>query len=78
LRRSQTCDLGFEIGCHPELARRLKIDIWFCDPHQSAEKQSPDCFLFCLIPGSADRTKTPAEAFADEIAKSEQNVAVGT
>ena len=19
--------------CHPELARRLKIDLWFCDPH---------------------------------------------
>ena len=19
--------------CHPELARRLKIDHWFCDPH---------------------------------------------
>ena len=20
------------MACHPELARRLKIDIWFCDP----------------------------------------------
>ena len=29
------------MACHPELARRLKIDIWFCDPHQSAGKQSP-------------------------------------
>ena len=37
LRRSMTCDRGSEMGgskmaCHPELARRLKIDIWFCDP----------------------------------------------
>ena len=28
-----TCDRGSEMACHPELARRLKIDIWFCDPH---------------------------------------------
>ena len=33
LRKSMTCDRGSERACHPELARRLKIDIWFCDPH---------------------------------------------
>ena len=33
LRRSITYDRGSEMACHPELARRLKIDIWFCDPH---------------------------------------------
>ena len=33
MRRSMTCDRGREMACHPELARRLKIDIWFCDPH---------------------------------------------
>ena len=42
MRRSMTYDRGSEMGgsemggsemaCHPELARRLKIDIWFCDP----------------------------------------------
>ena len=21
------------MACHPELARRMKIDSWFCDPH---------------------------------------------
>jgi IS30 family transposase len=21
------------MACHPELARRMEIDIWFCDPH---------------------------------------------
>ena len=41
LRKSMTYDRGSEMACHPELARRLKIDIWFCDPHQSAGKQSP-------------------------------------
>jgi IS30 family transposase len=44
LRKSMTYDRGSEMACHPELARRLKIDIWFCDPHQSAGKQSPGPF----------------------------------
>nr|WP_238382533.1 IS30 family transposase [Tabrizicola thermarum] len=33
LRRSLTYDRGAEMACHPELARRLKIDSRFCDPH---------------------------------------------
>ena len=33
LRRRVTYDRGSEMACHPELARRLKIDIRFCDPH---------------------------------------------
>jgi len=46
LRKSMTDDRGSDplmvceqttagqrMACHPELARRLKIDIWFCDPH---------------------------------------------
>ena len=33
VRKSMTYDRGSEMACHPELARRLKIDIWFCDPH---------------------------------------------
>ena len=36
--RGRLCDRGSEMACHPEPARRLKIDIWFCDPHQSAGK----------------------------------------
>ena len=44
LRKSMTCDRGPEMACHPELARRLRIDIRFCDPHQSAGKQSPGPF----------------------------------
>ena len=31
--RGRLCDRGSEMACHPELARRLRIDIWFCDPH---------------------------------------------
>jgi len=33
MRRSMTYDRGSGMACHPELARRLKIGIWFCDPH---------------------------------------------
>ena len=40
LRRSLTYDRGMEMACHPELARRLKIDIWFCDPHAPWQRGS--------------------------------------
>ena len=40
LRKSMTCDRGSEMACHPELARRLKIDIWFCDPHAPWQRGS--------------------------------------
>ena len=40
LRRSLTYDRGLEMACHPELARRLKIDIWFCDPHAPWQRGS--------------------------------------
>ena len=33
LRRFMTYDRGSGMACHPELARRLKTGIWFCDPH---------------------------------------------
>ena len=33
VRGSRPYDRGSEMACHPELARCLKIDIWFCDPH---------------------------------------------
>lgn len=40
MRKSMTCDRGSEMTCHPELARRLKIDIWFCDPHSPWQRGS--------------------------------------
>jgi IS30 family transposase len=44
LRRSMAYDRGSQMACHPDLARRLKIDIWFCDPHAASRQialQSP-------------------------------------
>ena len=32
VRKSMTYDRGSEMACHPELARRLKIDIWLGRP----------------------------------------------
>ena len=40
IRRSMTCDRGSERACHSELAQRLKIDIWFCDPHAPSHRGS--------------------------------------
>jgi len=28
-----TCERGSEMAYHDLLAKRLKLDIWFCDPH---------------------------------------------
>ena len=33
LRESLTYDRGSEMANFQELSRRLKMDIWFCDPH---------------------------------------------
>jgi len=97
LRRSLTYDQGMEMACHPELARRLKIDIWFCDPHtpwQRGSNENTNGLLRQFLPKGADLRqftqrdldhiaklmndrprktlgwRTPAQALAEEIAKS--------
>ena len=35
-----TYDRGSEMACPPKLARWLKIDIWFCDPHAQWQRGS--------------------------------------
>jgi IS30 family transposase len=57
LRRSMTYDRGLEMACHPELARRLKIDIWFCDPHapwQRGSNENTNGLLRQFLPKSTD------------------------
>jgi len=104
MRKSMTYDRGLEMACHPELARRLKIDIWFCDPHtpwQRGSNENTNGLLRQFLPKGSDLSqysqrdlshiarllnnrprktlgwKTPAEAFADELAKFTHTVALG-
>ena len=57
LRKSMTYDRGSEMACHPELARRLKIDIWFCDPHapwQRGSNENTNGLLRQFMPKGTD------------------------
>jgi len=40
IRQSMTYDRGCEMACHEELSKRLKLDIWFCDPHAPWQRGS--------------------------------------
>ena len=57
LRKSMTYDRGSEMACHLELARRLKIDIWFCDPHapwQRGSNENSNGLLRQFMPKGSD------------------------
>ena len=57
LRKSMNYDRGSEMACHPELARRLKIDIWFCDPHapwQRGSNENTNGLLRQFMPKGTD------------------------
>ena len=57
LRKSMTYDRGSEMACHPELASRLKIDIWFCDPHapwQRGSNENTNGLLRQFMPKGTD------------------------
>lgn len=61
LRKSMTYDRGSEMACHPELARRLKIDIWFCDPHapwQRGSNENTNGLLRQFMPKGTDLSDT--------------------
>jgi IS30 family transposase len=57
VRKSMTYDRGSEMACHPELARRLKIDIRFCDPHapwQRGSNENTNGLLRQFMPKGTD------------------------
>jgi IS30 family transposase len=51
LRKSMTYDRGSEMACHTQLARLLKIDIWFCDPQARRPRGSNENTNGQLAPG---------------------------
>jgi len=57
LRQSMTYDRGSEMACHTELTKRLKLDIWFCDPHapwQRGSNENTNGLLRQFLPKGTD------------------------
>lgn len=57
LRKSLTYDRGSEMACHAELGKRLKIEIWFCDPHapwQRGSNENTNGLLRQFLPKGMD------------------------
>lgn len=57
LRESLTYDRGSELACHEELSRRLKLTIWFCDPHapwQRGSNENTNGLLRQFLPKGMD------------------------
>jgi IS30 family transposase len=57
LRESLTYDRGSGMACHAQLSRRLKLDIWFCDPHapwQRCSNENTNGLLRQFLPKGAD------------------------
>jgi len=52
-----TYDRGSEMACHDLLAKRLRLDIWFCDPHapwQRASNENTNGLLRQFLPKGQD------------------------
>lgn len=57
LRESLTYDRGSEMACHAQLSKRLKLDLWFCDPHapwQRGSNENTNGLLRQFLPKGAD------------------------
>jgi len=68
LRQSMTYDRGSEIACHAELTKRLKLDIWFCDPHapwQRGSNENTNGLLRQYLPKGIDLSEFSQTALND-------------
>ena len=57
MRKSLTYDRGSEMACFRELSERLKIDLWFCDPHapwQRGSNENTNGLLRQFLPKGTD------------------------
>jgi len=61
---SLTYDRGTEMTCYPELMKRLKIDLWFADPHapwQRGRNENTNGLLRQFMPKGAALSKASQE-----------------
>jgi len=68
LRQSMTYDRGSEMACHEELSRKLRLDIWFCDPRapwQRASNENTNGLLRQYFPKNADLSQVSQTALND-------------
>jgi len=68
LRQSMTYDRGSEMACHAELSKRLKLDIWFCDPHapwQRGSNENTNGLLRQFLPKGADLSEVSQTTLND-------------
>jgi len=71
LRQSMTYDRGSEMACHDLLAKRLKLDIWFCDPHapwQRGSNENTNGLLRQFLPKGADLSQV-SQTMLNDIAR---------
>jgi len=71
LRQSMTYDRGSEMACHDELSQRLKMNIWFCDPHapwQRGSNENTNGLLRQFLPKGTDLSKV-SQTQLNDIAK---------
>lgn len=68
LRQSLTYDRGSEMACHRELAQRLKLNIWFADPHapwQRGSNENTNGLLRQFLPKGTDLSALSQTALND-------------
>lgn len=71
LRTSLTYDRGSEMAHFQELSRRLKMDIWFCDPHapwQRGSNENTNGLLRQFLPKGTDLS-LPSQTLLNDIAR---------
>ncbi len=71
MRESFTYDRGSEMARHEELARRLKLDIWFADPYapwQRGSNENTNGLLRQFLPKGTDLS-TVSQTQLNDIAR---------
>ena len=71
IRESMTYDQGKEMACHEALSERIKMDIYFCDPHspwQRGSNENTNGLIREYLPKGIDLSQFDQE-YLDKIAR---------